>query len=278
MMKFIFEQVTVFSTKQLKGNPLAVVVDADSLTDEQMTQFAKWTNLSETAYLLKPTNLRADYRVRIFTVQGELPFAGHPTLGSCYVWQQVHGQKNKTAFIQECGTGLVNLKQIDGRLAFKAPPLIRSGKVAEEDKAKIYSGLGLTEQDVEACEWLDNGPGWLVLQLKSVEKLLTVIPAYQQLKGYDIGLCAVRTQGNEKQLEVRGFCCTVATEDPVTGSLNAAIAQWLIPEGKLPKNYIAGQGQKAGFDGAIYVTSDEQGIWVAGDVVNCISGSVEINA
>ncbi|MCW2254761.1 PhzF family phenazine biosynthesis protein [Providencia alcalifaciens] len=276
-MKFLFEQVTVFSDKRLNGNPLAVVVGADRLSDEQMTQFAKWTNLSETAYLLQPKHPDADYRVRIFTPEGELPFAGHPTLGSCYVWQQAYGKQNRTTITQECGAGLVNLKQSEGRLAFMAPPLIRTGEVVQDEKVKILKAFALEEQDVEACEWLDNGPGWLIILLKSVDKLLSLTPDYAQLKGYDIGVCAFQPTGHEKQLEVRGFCCTISEEDPVTGSLNAAIAQWLIPQGKLPRNYIAGQGQKVSRDGIIYVSSDEQGIWVAGDVVNCINGSVEFD-
>lgn len=276
-MKFLFEQVTVFSDKRLKGNPLAVVVGANSLSDEQMAQFAIWTNLSETCYLLQPTHPDADYRVRIFTPEGELPFAGHPTLGSCYVWQQTYGQQNRITISQECGAGLVKLKQLEGRLAFMAPPLIRTGEVEQVERAKILKAFALEEQDVEACEWLDNGPGWLGIWLKSVDKLLSLTPDYSQLKGYDIGICAIRPTGDEKQLEVRAFCCSISTEDPVTGSLNAAIAQWLIPQGKLPKKYIAGQGQKVGCDGIIYVTSDEQGIWIAGDVVNCINGSVEFD-
>lgn len=275
-MKFIFEQVTVFSSKKMDGNALAVVVGADNLTEEQMNKFAKWTNLSETVFLLKPTTPKADYRVRIFTTEGELPFAGHPTLGSCFVWQQTYGQSLDT-IVQECGVGLVTIKRINDRLAFMAPPLIRGGEIEQQEKNKIFKALRLTDDDVVGCKWLDNGPGWLGIELKSVEKLLHIEPDYSQLKGYDIGLCAIYPEGYDKQLEVRAFCCTIAEEDPVTGSFNAVAAQWLIPQGKLPQQYTAGQGQCIGRNGLIYVTADDEGIWVAGDVVNCISGTVELD-
>ena len=276
-MKFLFEQVTVFSDKKLDGNPLAVVVGADSLTHHQMEQFAKWTNLSETVFLSQPKHPDADYFVKIFTAEGELPFAGHPTLGSCFVWQQIYGQQNKSTITQQCEAGLINIKQINGRLAFMAPPMVRTGELEENERIKIFNALGLTDNDVEACQWLDNGPGWLGIQLKSVATLLSVKPDYAQLKGYDIGLCAIYPEGDDKQLEVRAFCCSIAEEDPVTGSLNAVFAQWLIPQGKLPKHYVAGQGQCVSRNGLVYVSSDEYGIWVGGDVVNCISGTVEFD-
>ncbi|EJD6369396.1 PhzF family phenazine biosynthesis protein [Providencia huaxiensis] len=275
-MKYIFEQVTVFSSKKMDGNALAVVVGADDLTEEQMNKFAKWTNLSETVFLLKPTTPKADYRVRIYTTEGELPFAGHPTLGSCFVWQQTYGRPLDT-IVQECGVGLVTIKRINGKLAFMAPPLIRGGEIEQQEKNKIFKALGLTDDDVVGCKWLDNGPGWLGIELKSVEKLLHIEPDYSQLKGYDIGLCAICPEGYDKQLEVRAFCCSIAEEDPVTGSFNAVAAQWLIPQGKLPQQYTAGQGQCIGRNGLIYVTADDEGIWVAGDVVNCISGTVELD-
>ncbi|EMU8997588.1 PhzF family phenazine biosynthesis protein [Providencia rettgeri] len=275
-MKYIFEQVTVFSSKKMDGNALAVVVGADDLTEEQMSKFAKWTNLSETVFLLKPTTPKADYRVRIYTTEGELPFAGHPTLGSCFVWQQTYGRPLDT-IVQECGVGLVTIKRINGKLAFMAPPLIRGGEIEQQEKNKIFKALGLTDDDVVGCKWLDNGPSWLGIELKSVEKLLHIEPDYSQLKGYDIGLCAICPEGHDKQLEVRAFCCSIAEEDPVTGSFNAVAAQWLIPQGKLPQQYTAGQGQCIGRNGLIYVTADDEGIWVAGDVVNCISGTVELD-
>ncbi|GAB1437579.1 PhzF family phenazine biosynthesis protein [Providencia sp.] len=274
-MKYIFEQVNVFSSTKLDGNPLAVVIGADSLTEEQMTKFAKWTNLSETVYLLKPTVPEADYRVRIFTTEGELPFAGHPTLGSCFVWQQTYDLPLEKT-IQECGVGLVTIKKVNDRLAFKAPPLIRSDEIEQSEKLKVFKALGITDDDVVGSRWLDNGPGWLGIELKSVDKLLSIKPDYSQLNGYNIGLCAIYPEGHDKQLEVRVFCCSIADEDPVTGSFNAGAAQWLIPQGKLPKQYIAGQGQCTSRDGLVYVTADEEGIWIGGDVVNCISGTVEL--
>ncbi|EPL6454932.1 PhzF family phenazine biosynthesis protein [Providencia sp. R33] len=275
-MKYIFEQVNVFSATKLDGNPLAVVVGADNLTDAQMSKFAKWTNLSETVFLLQPTTPDADYRVRIFTVEGELPFAGHPTLGSCFVWQQTYGQQQKTSIVQECKAGLIAIKKVNGRLAFKAPPLIRSGEIEQSDKIKVFKGLGITEDDVVDSNWVANGPNWMGIQLKSVDKLLSIKPDYFQLKGYDIGLCAIYPEGKDKQLEVRVFCGTSAVEDPVTGSFNAGAAQWLIPQGKLPKQYIVGQGQCVYGEGRVYVSADDEGIWIAGDVINCISGTIEL--
>ncbi len=276
-MKFLFEQVNVFSDKKLQGNPLGVVVGADNLTEQQMAQFAKWTNLSETTFLLEPLHPDADYRVRIFTPAGELPFAGHPTLGSCYVWQKTNSQKDKATIIQECEAGLITIKQLNGRLAFMAPPLARTGDVADDIMATILKGLGITADDVELCQWIDNGPGWLGILLKSVDKLLEIQPDYAPLKNYEIGLCAIYPEGNQVSLEVRGLCGSIYAEDPVTGSLNAAFAQWLIPHGKLPANYTARQGRCVERDGWIYITSDEDGIWVSGDVVECISGMVEFD-
>ncbi|WP_086114036.1 PhzF family phenazine biosynthesis protein [Xenorhabdus beddingii] len=276
-MKFLFEQVSVFSNRKLQGNPLAVVFGADNLSEQQMFQFAKWTNLSETTFLLEPSHPDADYKVRIFTPAGELPFAGHPTLGSCYVWQKMTGQADKKTIIQECKAGLITIRQVNGRLAFMAPPLMRTGDVADNEIETVLKGLGINSDDVESCQWIDNGPGWLGILLKSVDKLLEIRPDYAQLKGYEIGLCALYPEENQASLEVRGFCCSISTEDPVTGSLNATIAQWLISNGKLPANYIARQGQCVERDGWIYVTSDEDGIWISGDVVDCISGAVEFD-
>ncbi|PHM31210.1 Phenazine biosynthesis protein PhzF family [Xenorhabdus innexi] len=276
-MKLLFEQVTVFSDKKLQGNPLAVVTNADNLSDQQMAQFAKWTNLSETTFLLSPLHPDADYRVRIFTPAGELPFAGHPTLGTCYVWQKISGQKNKETIIQECKAGLIPIRQVNGRPAFMAPPLVRMGDVADDIFEQILKGLGITSDDVELCQWIDNGPGWLGILLKSVDKLMGIRPDYSQLKDYELGLCAMYPENSQVRLEVRGLCGSISSEDPVTGSLNAAFAQWLIPHGKLPENYIARQGRCVERDGWIYVTSDENGIWISGDVVDCISGTVEFD-
>lgn len=276
-MKFNFKQPTVFSVDNLKGNPLAVVIDADALTYEQMTQFAKWNNVSETVYLLKPTIDGADYRVRIFTINGEIPFAGHPTLGSCYVWQQAYKQHDKTTVTQQCEAGLVTIKRVNGRLAFMAPPLIKATDLADEEKQNIFSALGIVSDDISGYKWLDNSSSWFVIELKSVDKLLSITPDYSKFKNHNIGVCATHPKGHNKELEVRAFSGSSAVEDPVTGSLNALLAQWLIPQGKLPNEYTAGQGQCVLRDGLIYVSFDGQTYWIGGDVVDCISGIVELN-
>lgn len=276
-MKFNFKQPTVFSDDNLKGNPLAVVIDADALTYEQMTQFARWNNVSETAYLLKPTIDGADYRVRIFTINGEIPFAGHPTLGSCYVWLRVYKQHDKTTITQQCEAGLVTIKRVNGRLAFMAPPIIKVTELVDEEKENIFSALGISSDDISGCKWLDNNSSWLVIELKSVDKLLSITPDYSKFKNHNIGVCATYPEGSNKELEVRAFSGPSAVEDPVTGSLNALLAQWLIPQGKLPNEYTAGQGQCVFRDGLIYVSFDGQTYWIGGDVVDCISGIVELN-
>ncbi len=272
-----FHQVDVFSAVPLLGNALAVVVDADDLTDEEMLRFARWTNLSETTFLLKPTNPQADYRVRIFTPDGELPFAGHPTLGSCYVWRETQSFQEKRTIIQECGVGLVPIRQQDEKLAFAAPKLLRGGDVEPEKLAHIISALGLTQADVVRSAWVDNGPGWIGLQLTSVESVLAVKPDYARLNGYDIGICALYDdQNGPVQLEVRAFCCSLVEEDPVTGSLNASLAQWLIGNGTLPEKYTANQGRALSRDGQIFLSKEGADVWVAGNVVSVITGQMSL--
>ena len=219
-----FYQVDVFSDVPLLGNALAVVVDADDMTDEEMHRFARWTNLSETTFLLKPQDPQADYRVRIFTPDGELPFAGHPTLGTCYVWRETQQFNDKRDIIQECGVGMVTVRQQDNRLAFAAPALLRGGDTDPQQVAYIVKALGLRDEDVVRSAWVDNGPGWIGLQLTSVAKVLAAKPDYSLLDGYDIGLCALYDdQSGPVQLEVRALCCSLGEEDPVTGSLNASL-------------------------------------------------------
>ncbi|HHN8401792.1 PhzF family phenazine biosynthesis protein [Morganella morganii] len=272
-----FYQVDVFSDVPLLGNALAVVVDADDMTDEEMHRFARWTNLSETTFLLKPQDPRADYRVRIFTPDGELPFAGHPTLGTCYVWRETQQFNDKRDIIQECGVGMVTIRQQDNRLAFAAPALLRGGDTDPQQVAYIVKALGLRDEDVVRSAWVDNGPGWIGLQLTSVEKVLAAKPDYSLLDGYDIGLCALYDdQNGPVQLEVRALCCSLGEEDPVTGSLNASLAQWLTGEGILPECYVAGQGQVISRDGKIFVTKEAGQVWVAGDVTCVITGQAAL--
>ena len=232
---YVFQQVDVFAEQPLQGNALAVVCDADGLTDEQMAAFARWTNLSETTFLLRPTSPEADYRVRIFTPQRELPFAGHPTLGSCHVWLSNGGKPQGDVVVQECAAGLVRVRREADQLAFAAPPLVRSGEVERATLQRISQALGLRGEQVVASNWVDNGPGWVGLLLASRSELLAVRPDYSQLAGLNVGVIAP-WQGDdaEADVEVRAFMGDERAEDPVTGSLNASLAQWLVSTGQLP--------------------------------------------
>src|SRR5690348_3529010 len=225
-----FHQVDVFSGVPFKGNPLAVVAEADDLDDDTMRAIANWTNLSETTFLSRPREANADYRVRIFTPDRELPFAGHPTLGSCQVWLALGGRPRGDEVIQECGAGLVRIKREDARLAFAAPPLLRTGAVAPDLRADIARALGLSEGAIKAAQWIDNGPGWVAVMLGTREEVLGLRREASVLPGHPIGVVAPwdpARDGDEAQFEVRAFT-TRSSEDPVTGSLNAGLAQWLI--------------------------------------------------
>lgn len=269
-----FSQVDVFTHELMYGNPVAVVHDAEALTDEQMAAFARWTNLSETTFLLPPTDPAADYRLRIFTTHGELPFAGHPTLGSARAWLAAGGVPARDGLlVQECGAGLVRIKDDGGRLAFAAPPLRRGGRVDEADIVRVASGLGLAREDVLDARWADNGPGWVALLLASAEAVLAVEP--RGLEGSDkVGIVGPYPDGNELDFEVRAFF--PPGEDPVTGSLNAAIAQWLIGTGQAPESYIVSQGTRLNRRGRIHVNRLEEDIWIGGDTVVGVSGTVTL--
>lgn len=263
-----FQQVDVFSDA-LRGNPVAVVLDGEGLTDEQMQDFARWTNLSETTFVLPPNDALADYRVRIFTPGEELPFAGHPTLGTAHAWV---GESGATDVIQECAAGLIALRRIDGDWAFAAPPLVRSGPVAAEDLATICDILGVEE--VADAQWVDNGPGWVAVLLDSVEDLMALRPG--PLRGYDIGAVALHPGGDPADLEVRAFFDVAGTtvEDPVTGSLNASLAPWLTGTGLLDYPYTARQGTAIGRDGRIRLSYEDGQVWVAGATVTRVDGAV----
>ncbi len=278
-----FHQVDVFTTQPLKGNPLAVVHAAGDLDDATFAAFARWTNLSETTFLLPPTQAGAaagaDYRVRIFTPGGELPFAGHPTLGSCWAWLAAGGQpRDSGVVVQECGVGLVRVRRGEkGQLAFAAPPLRRSGPLDEALLARIVAALGLAPGAVLRHEWLDNGPGWCGVMLHSAAEVLAVRPDMTQLAGIKLGLLAAQPAGAETQFEVRAFVPDLGVpEDPVTGSLNAGIAQWLIGAGLAPASYVAAQGTVLGRAGRVHVQQQGADIWVGGDVVACIDGEVTL--
>lgn len=266
----------VFSAEPYRGNPLAVVLDAGDLTAEGMQQFANWTNLAETAFLLPPTDPRADYRVRIFTGSEEFPFAGHPTLGSAHAWLEAGGiPRQDGTLVQECGAGLVRVKRDGGRLAFAAPPLTRSGPVAEEDLARIAAGLRMPWEALLDASWLVNGPDWIGVLLESAEQVLAIRPDYAAMAGLKVGVIGPHAAGSEIGFEVRTFIPgDAAAEDPVTGSFNAGAAQWLIRSGRAPKSYVAAQGTALGRAGRVHIEAAGDDIWVGGSSVSCIEGFV----
>lgn len=272
-----FRQVNVFSTEPLLGNPVAVVHDADGLTDEQMATFARWTNLSETTFLLSPTDESADYRLRIFTPGGELPFAGHPTLGSAHAWLEAGGVPRGELLVQECGVGLVRVRRAE-RLAFAAPPLIRSGPVDDADLDRIGTALRIDRAAIVDGQWIDNGAGWVAVRLADAAAVLALRPDDGAFGGLDVGVVGLHPPGAEVQIEVRGFAPGVGIpEDPVTGSLNAGLAQWLVGDGTLPPSYVAAQGTAIGRAGRVYVDTDDDGtVWVGGDTRTTISGTVSL--
>jgi PhzF family phenazine biosynthesis protein len=278
MTDFAFQQVDVFTSRPLSGNPLAVVVGADALTDSQMAAFANWTNLSETTFLLRPKTPGADYRVRIFTPQRELPFAGHPTLGSCHVWLAAGGKPNGDEVAQECEIGLVRIRRGAGRLSFAAPAMRRSGAVEPDILAQLAAGLHLPPAAIVASNWVDNGPGWVAVLLRSRDEVLAVRPDYAVLSGLRVGVVGPwdsAKDGLDAQFEVRAFTAG-GYEDPVTGSLNASLAQWLIGTGVAPATYVASQGTVLGRTGRVYVERDGLETWIGGAVTTCITGTLTL--
>jgi PhzF family phenazine biosynthesis protein len=278
MLSFAFHQVDVFTSTPLRGNPLAVVGGADALTDTQMAAFANWTNLSETTFLLRPTSDAADYRVRIFTPQQELSFAGYPTLGACYVWLDSCGTPKADDVIQECGIGLVRVRRSDTHLYFAAPPLLRGDKIAPGLLARVFEGLHLAQDDVVAASWVDNGPGWMAILVRSKDVVMSITPDFAVLAGLRVGVVGPWDRdrhGTDAQFEVRAFTAG-GFEDPVTGSLNAGLAQWLIESGLAPTRYVASQGSALGRMGRVHVEKSGADIWVGGVVTTCISGTLTI--
>jgi len=276
-MQRSFRQVDVFTTEPYRGNPVAVVHDAEGISDEQMQRFAHWTNLSETTFVLSPTAAGADYRVRIFTPVAELPFAGHPTLGTCHAWLEAGGAAQSDAeIVQECAAGLVSIRRTPDGLGFAAPPLIRSGPVDEDELAHVAATLNIERGAIVAAEWADNGPGWVALLLESADAVLAVRPG---LVDHDIGLVGPHPRGADAAFELRAFFPKdgATTEDPVTGSLNASVAQWLLRTGRATAPYVAAQGTVLGRAGRVHISAGEGGaVWVAGGTVTCVSGTVEI--
>jgi len=273
-----FSQVDVFSSEPMKGNPVAVVHDAAGVTDDEMRQFAHWTNLSETTFLLPPTRPEADYRLRIFTPGEELPFAGHPTLGSAHAWLEAGGvPRDADQIVQECGSGLVRVRSRD-RLAFAAPPLLREGPVTEDERARILAALAVADDDVVDLSWGDNGPGWVVALLRDARAVLDVRPDWSAFGDLDIGVVGIYPSGSECAVEVRAFCPSIGVvEDPVTGSLNASIGQWLAGD-RLPASYVAAQGTVLGRAGRVYVEKVDDTVWVGGDAATTIKGTVGVGS
>jgi PhzF family phenazine biosynthesis protein len=311
-----FKQVDVFTATPYRGNPLAVVLDGSDIDDDAMQRFARWTNLSETTFLLPPTDPAADYRVRIFTPGGELPFAGHPTLGSCHAWLQAGGKpKSAQRIVQQCTAGLVALRREGTRLAFSSPPLKRSAP-SPSLLARVAGALGLKAQQIVAAQVLDNGPVWLGLLLNDADTVLTLAPDHRMLKelGQKVGVAGIPAAPSSSasgasaligrsnrearafattapsaradaadasthaDIEVRAFAAPIGIEeDPVTGSFNASLAQWLIADGHMPERYLAAQGDCLGRAGRVHVERDASGqVWVGGDSVTCIDGQVAL--
>ncbi|GAB35188.1 PhzF family phenazine biosynthesis protein [Gordonia otitidis] len=276
-----FAQVDVFSSKPLRGNPVAVVIDGDGVSDDEMAAFARWTNLSETTFIQSATDPAADYRLRIFTPAGELPFAGHPTLGSAHAWLAAGGAPRGSSIVQECGVGLVSVRRDGDRVAFAAPQLRRSGAVEEALVDEVLPSLGLSREHVLAAEWIDNGPPWFVLELDSAQRVLSAEPDLAALAAYDVGLLGRYPSGHPDdpnvEFEVRGIAGGAGVgEDPVTGSLNAGIAVWLRSTGRVGESYVASQGTALQRSGRVYVDDDGENIWVGGHSTTVISGTVHL--
>jgi PhzF family phenazine biosynthesis protein len=273
-----FSQLDVFTQQPLRGNPLAVVHDAAGLSEAHMAAFARWTNLSETTFLLPPSDPAADYRVRIFTPGGELPFAGHPTLGSCHAWLSAGGvPRDASRVVQECGIGLVDVRRDGARLAFAAPPLRRSGGVDAETSAQVLRALRINRAQALQMQWVDNGPGWIGVRLPDAHTVLDLKPDFVVMAELKVGVVGAYPTGSECAFEVRAFVPALAVpEDPVTGSLNAGLALWLIGAGLAPRQYVASQGTALGRDGRVHVRRDGDETWIGGDVCPVVTGTVAL--
>ena len=277
MPRFRFTQVNVFSADPLSGNPLAVVHAAEALSEAGMAALARWTNLSETTFLLPATDPDADYHVRIFTPSCELPFAGHPTLGSCYAWLSAGGEPRKPDLVvQQCGVGLVRVRRDGPRLEFAAPPLRRTGALEPEVQAKIVQALGLAPLDIINHQSVDNGPGWCAVMLRSARQVLSLKPDWVALDPLKLGVLGPHDAGHDAAFEVRAFVGGGGYEDPVTGSLNASLGQWLIGAGLANSSYVAAQGTALRRAGRVHLRKHAEDVWVGGDVVDVIRGEVSL--
>ena len=276
-MTYRFSQLNVFSATPLGGNPLAVVHAAEDLSEARMAALARWTNLSETTFLVPPTDSEADYRVRIFTPASELPFAGHPTLGTCHAFLAAGGKpRNPDCVVQQCGIGLARVRRDGSRLEFAAPPLRRSGPLEPDVLAKIAKSLSVSPSDFVQHQWVDNGPGWCAVMLRSARQVLSLKPNWVLLDPLKLGVVGPHEGGHDAAFEVRAFIGPGGYEDPVTGSLNASVAQWLIGAGLAEPSYVAAQGAALQRAGRIYLRKDGAEIWVGGDVVEVVRGELRI--
>lgn len=277
-MRRDFQLVDVFGKDDFSGNPVAVVFAADDLDTETMQRITRWLNLSETTFLVPATDGEADYHVRIFTLQRELPFAGHPTLGTCHAWLEAGGKpKRDDVILQQCGVGLVPIRHGGDRLAFAAPPLVRSGPVDQGDLDEALDVLGLASEDVVEARWVDNGPGWLGIMLDSAERVLALEPKRHHKGRVDLGVVGPHPAGGEADFELRAIFSDphgALLEDPVTGSLNASVAQWLFGSGRAKGHYVAAQGTAIGRAGRIHVEQDGDGtIWIGGNTRSFFAGT-----
>ena len=275
MTQHPFRQVDVFPGSPLGGNPVAVVLDAEGVDDATMRAFARWTNLSETTFVLPPTDGAADYRLRIFTPVEELPFAGHPTLGSAHAWAE-HTGSSAAALTQECGAGLVRLRRSEAGWSFAAPPLLHGGTASAEEVAAVARALRIDAADVLEAEWVDNGPGWIAVRLLAAEQVLALQPDFTAMP-YPIGVGGPHPAGGPADPEGRAVVPGLGVaEDPVTGSLNAGIASWFFHTGLEEESYTVRQGTVLGADGRVGAADDGGTAWVTGATRTVVSGTVDL--
>ncbi|SOC56877.1 PhzF family phenazine biosynthesis protein [Ornithinimicrobium cerasi] len=271
-----FAQVDVFSAQPYLGNPVAVVLDGEGLSDDEMQRVARWTNLSETTFVLSPTTAAADYRLRIFTPGGELPFAGHPTLGSCHAWLEHGGTPaDPDLVVQECVAGPVEVRRTGDRLSFAAPPTRRSGDLDDGHLERVLAAFGISRERVLAHQWVDNGPGWAVLRLASAQEVLDLEPDLSLVPDAMVGAIGAYPDGAAHAFEMRSFAPAIGvTEDPVCGSMNASVGQWLLRTGVVTGPYLVSQGTRLGRAGEIAVTPDADGsVWVGGATHTLLRGT-----
>lgn len=273
-----YRLVDVFGSGPFTGNPVAVVTGKDDLDTETMLRITQWFNLSETTFLLPATDSAADYRVRIFTPDRELPFAGHPTLGTCHAWLEQGGQpRNPDHIVQQCSAGLINLRRVDGRLAFSGPPLVRSGSVDPQTVERVAAFLRVDRDRIVDIAWVDNGPGWIGVMLGSAEEVLALDPLRSYAERIEVGVIGPHEGDGPLDYEIRTFFTNhtlTIIEDPITGSFNASVAEWLYGSGRVDRAYVAAQGTKLGRSGRVYVDRDDAGaIWIAGDTQTLVRGT-----